>query len=168
MSVNVCKNMAEEAYVTKVNQCYHSAVETPNDVVEIPDLKSNHREAGPSTSLYILFASSTGKSSAVCIVADDTDVYSLLLYMSQYCSGMKKCTFNKIHSSNEGIAYYDVNSLANHLGEVVCEIMPAFHTLTRCDYTAPFFGRSKYSIFKNMQKHSNNKTLLLSLNTERV
>ena len=46
--------------------------------------------------------------------------------------------------------------------------MPAFHALTGCDYTAPFFGRSKYSIFKNMQKHSNAERLLLSLNTERV
>ena len=24
MSLNVCKNMAKEAYVTKGNQCYHS------------------------------------------------------------------------------------------------------------------------------------------------
>ena len=46
--------------------------------------------------------------------------------------------------------------------------MPAFHALTGCDYTSPFFGRSKYSIFKNMQKHSNTERLLLSLNTERV
>ena len=46
--------------------------------------------------------------------------------------------------------------------------MPAFHALTECDYTTPFFGRSKYSIFKNMQKHSNAERLLLSLNTERI
>ena len=46
--------------------------------------------------------------------------------------------------------------------------MPAFHALTGCDYTTPFFGRSKYSIFKNIQKHSNAGRLLLSLNTERV
>ena len=50
----------------------------------------------------------------------------------------------------------------------MCKIMPAFHALTGCNYTAPFFGRSKYNIFKNMQKHSNAEKLLLSLNTERV
>ena len=35
--------------------------------------------------------------------------------------------------------------------EACCKIMPAFHTLTGCDYTAPIFGQSKYNIFKNMQ-----------------
>ena len=52
--------------------------------------------------------------------------------------------------------------------EACCKIMPAFHTLTGCDYTAPIFGQSKYNIFKNMQKHSNAKRLLSSLNTKRV
>ena len=52
--------------------------------------------------------------------------------------------------------------------EACCKIMPAFHTLTGCDYTASVFGPSKYNIFKNMQKHSNAKRLLSSLNTKRV
>ena len=45
--------------------------------------------------------------------------------MSQNCSGMEKCTFSKVHSSNEGITYHDVKSLSNHLGEAgeaVCRI----------------------------------------------
>ena len=52
--------------------------------------------------------------------------------------------------------------------EACCKIMPAFHTLTGCDYIASVFGQSKYNIFKNMQKHSNAKRLLSSLNTKRV
>ena len=87
--------------------------------------------------------------------------------MSQYCSG--KVYFQQgTGSSNDGITYHDVKSLANHLGETVCKITPAFHALTGCDFTAPFFGRSRYRIFKNMQKHSNVERLLLSLNIERV
>ena len=54
------------------------------------------------------------------------------------------------------------------MGEALCEIMPAFHTLKGYDYTAPFFDWSKNSIFKSMQKYSNVKKLLLSLNTEKV
>lgn len=46
------------------------------------------------------------------------------------------------------------------------KIMSAFHTLTGCYYIVPFFGQCKYSIFKNIQKHSNAKRLLLSLNIE--
>lgn len=59
-----------------------------------------------------------------------------------------------------------MKSLANHLREAVYKIMSAFHTLTGCYYIVPFFGQCKYSIFKNIQKHSNAKSLLLSLNIE--
>ena len=76
------KSMGKD-YVTKGNQCYHSRVEVPNNAVEVPDLKSNLREADPRIALHTVFAS----SSAVCVVADDMDVYILLLYVSQYWSG---------------------------------------------------------------------------------
>ena len=133
------RNMGKDIYVTKGNQCYQSTVEVPNNVVEVPDLKSNHREAEPRIAVHAMFASSTEDSSAVCVVADDTDVYILLLYVSQYCSG--KVYFRKgTGSSNDGTTYHDVKSLLNHLGEAVCKIMPAFHALTGCDYTTPFFG----------------------------
>ena len=59
-----------------------------------------------------------------------------------------------------------MKSLANNLREAVYKIMSAFHTLTGCYYIVPFFGQCKYSIFKNIQKHSNAKRLLLSLNIE--
>ena len=78
-----------------------------------------------------------------------------MLYVSQCCSGEVYFRQNT-GSSNDGIIYHDVKSLANHLGEAVCKIMPAFHALTGCDYTAPFL------------KHSNAERLLLSFNTERV
>ena len=80
------KNMGKDVYVTKGNQCYQSTVEVPNNALEVPNLKSNHREADPRIALHTVFASSIDESSAVCAVADDTDVYILLLYVSQYCS----------------------------------------------------------------------------------
>ena len=115
-SLTESKNMGKDVYVTKGNQCYQSTVEVLNNAVEVPDLKSNHRVAGPRIALHTIFASSIDESSAVCIVADDTDVYILLLYESQYCSG--KVYFRQgTGSSNEGITYHDVKSLVNHLGE---------------------------------------------------
>ena len=73
------KNMGKDIYVTKENQCYQSTVEVPNEAVEAPDLKLNHREADPRMALHTVFASLTNESSAVCVVADDMDVYILLL-----------------------------------------------------------------------------------------
>ena len=128
--VTKSKNVGKDIYVTKGNQCYQSTVEVPNEAMEVPDLKLNHREADPRIALHTVYASLTDESSAVCVVADDMDVYILLLlYMSQYCSGevyFRQCT----GSSNHGITYHDVKSLANYLGEAVCKIMPAFHALT--------------------------------------
>ena len=81
------KSMGKDVYVTKGNHSYHSTIGVPNNAVEVPDLKLNHREADPRIALHTVFASSTDDSSAVCVVADDADVYILLLYVSQYCSG---------------------------------------------------------------------------------
>ena len=49
------KNMGKDVYVTKGNQCYQSTVEAPNNDVEVPDLKSNHREADPRIALHTVF-----------------------------------------------------------------------------------------------------------------
>lgn len=59
-------------------QCYHSTVETPNNVVDAPELQSNQRDTDPRITLYTVFASSTDESSVVCVVADDTEVYICL------------------------------------------------------------------------------------------
>ena len=97
--------------------------------MKVPHLKLNHREADPRIALHTIFASLTNEPSAVCVAADDMDGYILLLlYRSQYCSGevyFGQCT----GSSNHGITYHDLKSLANYLGEPVCKIMPAFHAL---------------------------------------
>ena len=93
--------MGKDAYVTKGNQCYQSTVEVRNNAVEVLDLKSNHREADPRIVLHIVFASSTDKSSAFYVVADDTDVYILLFYVSPYYSG-KVCFRQGTGSSNDG------------------------------------------------------------------
>ena len=70
--------MGKDVYVTKGNQCYQSTIKIPNNAVEIPDLKSNHRELDARIALYTVFVSSTDDSSAVFVVAEDTDVYILL------------------------------------------------------------------------------------------
>ena len=55
-------------------------------------------------------------------------------------------------SSRFGVTYHNVKALADHLGESVCNILSAFHALTGSDFTQPFFGRSKFTSYKKMQK----------------
>eukprot|EP00112_Aurelia_sp_Birch-Aquarium-sp1_P019949 Seg5032.1 transcript_id=Seg5032.1/GoldUCD/mRNA.D3Y31 product="hypothetical protein" protein_id=Seg5032.1/GoldUCD/D3Y31 len=69
-------------------------------------------------------------------------------------------------STKQGITYHDIKSLAASLGESICEALPAFHALTGCDYTMPFFRRSKFSIFKKVLKNPRSCDLLLSLQSQ--
>ena len=81
----------------------------------------------------------TGKS--VCVVADDTDVFILLLHVSISCN--ETLYFRQgTTSSRDGITFHNVTSLSSQLGEKICDILPAFHSLTGSNFTKPFFGRS--------------------------
>ena len=80
----------------------------------------------------------TGKT--VCVVADDTDVFILLLHVSINCNETPHFR-EGTKSSRDGITYHNVTSLSSQLGEKICAILPAFHSLTGSDFTKPFFGR---------------------------
>ena len=47
----------------------------------------------------------------------------------------------------QGIEYQNVSSLASHLGAACCGILSGFHALTGCDFTYPFFQRTKYTLY---------------------
>ena len=110
-----------------------------------------------------MFESERGNN--VCVVADDTDVYILLLYAAHQFQS--KIYFRQGKQKDKaGITYHEVIPLAKHLGKRICNILPAYHALTGCDYTMPFFGRTKFTCFKRMLSHPETCDLLESLNTE--
>ena len=111
----------------------------------------------------IFAANSTGEP--VCVVADDTDVFILLLYLSVNC--LVTLYFRQgTSSSRGGITYHNVTALGNHLGENICAVLPAFHALTGSDFTKTFFKRSKVNSFKRLLSKPINAGLLLSMNTD--
>ena len=67
---------------------------------------------------------STEKS--VCVVANDTDVFILLLHVSINCNETLYLRQGTT-SSTDGITYHNVTSLSNQLGEKICAILPVFH-----------------------------------------
>ena len=107
----------------------------------------------------------TGKS--VCVVADDTDVFILLLHVSINCNETlylhQGTTFSK-----DGITHINVTSLSSQLGEKICAILPAFYSLTDSDFKKPFFGRSKISSFKKLLSKPESIDLMSSMNTDHV
>ena len=62
----------------------------------------------------------------ICIVADDTDVYILLLFVAVSCES--HVYFRQgTKTSQEGIKYHNVKAVAYHLGNDACRSLHAFH-----------------------------------------
>ena len=81
--------------------------------IEKPELFSMHREAGHRLAFRAKCSADSGDS--VCVVADDTDVYILLLFISNQANGT--IYFRQgTSSSKQGITYHNVTTLANELG----------------------------------------------------
>ena len=134
-------------------------------LIEIQTLKSNHKEADHRIIHHTHFASD--QHGNACIVADDSDILVLLLYISRRCCC--QIYFREgAHSSKNGILYHNVSLLSQHLGPSICDILPAFHALTGCDYTNQFYGRSKYGSFKIMQRKKEMINKLSFLSTRNI
>ena len=100
-------------------------------------------------------------------MADDTDVFTLLLHVSISCN--EALYFRQgTTSSRDGITYHNITLLSSQLGEKICAILPAFHSLTGSDFTKPFFGRSKMNSFKKLLSKPESINLMSSMNTDDV
>ena len=103
-------------------------------------------------------------SKPVCVVADDTDVFLLLLFVSDN-TNVNIYFRQGTKASKAGVTYHNVTKLAKTLGKDICNILPAFHALTGSDYTNPFYRRSKIQSFKKLFKLQSKCSLLQSLMT---
>ena len=100
-------------------------------------------------------------------MADDIDVFILLLHVSVNCN--ETLYFRQgSRSSRDDITYHNVFSLSSQLGEKICAILPVFHSLTGSDFTKLFFGRSKTNGFKNFLSKPESMDLMSSVNTDHV
>ena len=80
------------------------------------------------------------------IVADDTDIYIILIRIVCYCRSI--LYFRQgTPSSNVGITYHNVSAAANEFDESICKILSSFHALTGSDFTKTFYRRSKIQSF---------------------
>ena len=85
----------------------------------------------------------------------------LLLFVSNKCDGHIYLR----QRTGDATTYHDIKALANILGGDICNIIPAFHELTGCDYTFKFFFRTKSRAFNVMMSELQSHKRLLSLYT---
>ena len=130
-------------YVTKGNKCIVKKIN--EECSEVIELSSTHRVADHRMISHAVYASSICEP--VCIVADDTDIYILLLHIaSKYSSTFFFQTRHKHVKSWYLLPQHYCTS-----------------TLTGSDITKPFYRRSKTQVFKKMQANTSSAKLLLSL-----
>ena len=123
--------LGRDVYVTKGHVCYCLLSEPGSVSCEIPELFSYQREADPHLAFHAVYSSATQNT---CVVADDTDVFILLLFVADKAT--KNLYFRQgTKNSKAGITYHDVKALAQHLGRELCNSLPAFHVLTGSDFT---------------------------------
>ena len=100
-----------------------------------------------------------------CVVANDTDVFILLLHVSINCN--ETLYFRQRTTSSRDVTTYDnVTSLSSQLGEKICAILPVFHWLTSSDFKKPFFGRSKINTALKKWYSNQSMDLMSSMNTD--
>ena len=103
-------SIKKSVYVTKGEKCFQK---TEHGVIETQPLKSNHKEAEHRIIHHTHFTSHQHDS--VCIVADDSDILVLLLYISRRCCS--QIYFREgTHSSKKQILYRNVICYLNIWG----------------------------------------------------
>ena len=97
-----------------------------NDVKNIHLYTQNHKIADNRKAYYANYASDRddNESKAICIVADDTDIYILLCSIAYYCRSVLYLR-QGTSSTKTGITYHSVSALASELGEVLYEVFPS-------------------------------------------
>ena len=133
-------SFSKDIYLTKGQLlCYSKKLHST--ITSVEALFSNQREADQKIPNHVMFAISP--ESSVCLVSDDIDIYILMLYIAKNCNG-------NLYSPKEGIMYHQIKPLAIQFSDKICNILPVFHGLTRCDYTNPFIEYLKFKVLRNM------------------
>ena len=99
---------SKNIFVNNGNECYYKGIHEETKLSE--ELSSLHKEADPKIPMHAVYASCLDNKS-VCVVADDTDVFILLLFVARYFEGNVFFRQGK-YSDKEGITYHDIISLA--------------------------------------------------------
>ena len=115
-------------------------------VIRRADLRTTYEEADVIIEAQVIYAAKE-EGRNVVIVADDTDVYILLLYHYQAESLTVPM---KLQSTQSERALIDIAATVQNLQNIVPELLPA-HALSGCDTVAMCHGIGKGKVLKAVQ-----------------
>ena len=106
-------------------------------VTELPQLHSSLEEADHRMVHHIMHAIRNG-TKHVLVLSSDSDVIILLLHFwpQYHDQGLRQLWVKA--GIGDTTHHIPIHTLAVKIGNDVCKILPAVHTLTGCDYTSKF------------------------------
>ena len=106
-------------------------------VTEAPKLNAEIEEADLRTVLHAVHATKGG-AKRLLVLSSDTDVLILFLYHwnELRSEGLEELWIKT--GVRDTSRYVPVHDLAENIGQDLCRVLPAVHTLTGCDYTSKF------------------------------
>lgn len=106
-------------------------------VCEVPELYADIEEADLRTVLHAFHATKDG-SKRLVVLSSDTDVFILFQY---HWSELKLEGLEELWvkaGTRDSSRYVPIHDLAEQIGQGLCQVLPAVHTLTGCDYSSKF------------------------------
>ena len=128
-------------------------------VIRRDDMKTSHEEADTIIVAQAIYAAKEERKHVV-IVADDTDVYILLLF--HYQAEALTITM-KLQPTQAGRAFIDVRATVGKLKYAIAELLPA-HALSGCDTVPMCHGIGKSKMLKTVKAEQCSLSLLGDVN----
>ena len=100
------------------------------------------------------------------VVADDTNVFSLLLFVAQRFENTVFCQGKVKLRDLSGITYHNIKSVS--IATEISEILPSFNALAGSDYMNPLFVKTKIQSSERMVSAPSLVSLLSSMKSENV
>ena len=122
-------------------------------VISRADLATSHEEADNIIVQQVLGCAAENEESKIIVVADDTDVFVLLLHY-HHTENLKNVVL--MESPIKGRTVVDIGKTVQKHSEIVEGILPV-HALSGCDTVASYFGIGKATVLKTLRSgHSFN------------
>jgi hypothetical protein len=136
-------------YVSCGKECF---VYTTNDGVVSRDIvvsmRNEHEEADTRIVLHLKHANDLNPAATAVIRCNDTDVLCILCHHTKRFSA--KVYMDTGLDSDNTRKYIDVTKLSLKIGSM-CEMLPAVHAFSGCDYTSAFMRKTKVKIYDKVE-----------------
>ena len=152
----------ETVYANYNSCCYKYRAENGVTISTEEDLSfSSHEEADNRMFFHLIHAL---PGSTVVMQTDGINSLMIALGYKQFFNTLEIWLEAGVQSKNN-LRFMNVNSIYSELGETLCKVLPAYHTLSGCDYTASFFKKGKVRPLKLLKKDTDAQIVLSKLST---